>query len=769
MGSNDTIPHHTSEPTVDTPTIPANNHAYFKDTSKAHQMSDEILTTLDYIDKKPWRTLGWQMLPFSSGFCPYNQNIFELLREYIRLGLDDIEGDKNKKRFDLITELNQYLKQTQTENPKNPDRVCQAFMDKLYEVYDVLVSNGLEDTHPGQAKKIKKMLHHIAEHYQIEHGKRIINLRKLYRQLKHQYAQTDTRTKLQRLKDWWQGNNIGSFPHDKYPHIEAMLEGGIYAQNYMVIDHLKEKNLTEEEIQAILDAQRKTDISAKKQRQRNWKQRILKIALVCAVIVGIGEGIAAAVMFSFIPVIPALLTIGVCGFLVNYVLFKGSCQETLKKLFFLKLFKDKNGDNVSMIKKLLIIASLVIAVSGALSIGFLSYSTASTAITALMLGMGFAAPPVFIMSLAGIIAGVTAVALACAFFVCFADLIANERYKGLLQYFKNIFTLPGYQTASASQWAGHILKVIVNLAVLLLMTAVFVVACIATAGLYHQKALLFLQQTAKVNTWLGSAGNTFSQIFTAIFIDGIAVGINFNYFNLVNLAKFSITMRDGILDALYAIPVFFKGCIRAVSHPLQFVSECKENYDALKQRVKWSFDRPISLIDTVVLGVKKFSLLFSAFWNSLGQGIGLGTDPQSIQIYQDVTGNGGASAALSLTAAAGVNSAAAGVEAIFEECSSGSKATQSTLTQWCRKTAIDYLKNGKLETPEGSIEPYTYDNIQRYQQEFAHDRAVSRKQGMHKAFPSYSDEKVSAHSMFQRANPRIVPSLPHVPTSASAA
>ncbi|WP_367608168.1 hypothetical protein [Legionella sp. W05-934-2] len=728
---------------------------------EAKKMSQDIRESLAYIDEHPWRTFFWHLVPFSSAFCPYNDKIFKILREYIRLGLDDIDGEKVAERFDMITELNQYLQSLhlQADSDLKDKVVCAAFMDKLYEVYDVLVSNGLEDTHPGQAKKIKKLLHHLAEDYQIEDGKRIINLRKLYRKLKKQYAEEDNRTVNERLKDWWYGTKPDHFPHEKYAHIEAMINGGMYAQTYMLVDHLAEKDLTEEERVAIANEQRSTIPNAILKARRKWKKIISYAAFFCAFIVGIGEGFAAAVMFSYIPVIPALLTIGVCGFLVNYVLFHDSCEETLKKLFLLKLFKDKNGDSVSLIKKALIIASLIIAISGALSISFLSYSTASTAIAAVMAGLGIAAPPILIISLAGIIAGVTAIALTCAFFVIFADLIANERYKEIWQYFKDIFLMPGFKTASFSQWAQHLLKIAVNLVVLVAMTSVFVVACIATAGLYHQKALLFLQSTLK-------AGSSFSQWFAAVFIDGIAVGINFNYFNAVYLAKFAASLSDTILEGIYTIPKIIKGIVKAIFHPIQASQAFKHSFDAKSESILRSLERPISFMDGLSLAFKKYGLLFSAFWNSLGQAIGLGTDDQSIKIYQNFTGSNIASAALSLSTAAGVNSAAAGMESIFEECATGVKATEATLTDTSRKTAIEWLDKGQVVSNTGEVKAYTYENIQQYQQQLAIERAAARRQGLHAAFPCHKGNCVSTLSMFNKANPH-AKTTPYAPDIAA--
>ncbi len=487
------------------------------------QMSKSICQTLAYIDNHPWKAIGWQLLPFSSRFCPYNQDIYKLLREFIHLGLDNIDTNNDKEQFNLITSLNYYIQALERSKlgDKRDKVICIAFMDKLYEIFDVLVSNGLEDTHPGKAKIIKKHLHHLAEHYQIANAKRIINLRKLYQKLQKEYAGRDRSTRMERTKDWWYGKKRDTFPHEKYPHIEAMLAGGIYAQTYTLVDHLDSKNLTADEIKAITEGQRPTPPHMKKVSKRKWKKFILSLAFLSTIIPAIGEGVYAMAMFGFVSIFPILLAIGIGSFLLKYLLFHSSCQETLKKLFLGRLFKDKDGNSVSLIKKIIISTLLPIGITGAIVGSYLSFSTTSTALAATFAAIGIIAPSALIFSLASIIAVVSAAALACSISAFIADVVSNERHKDVFHYGKELFMLPGYKTASFSQWAAHITKVVANLLLLSAMTLIFSIAFILTAGLCQPKELFFL----KINSWLSLPDKDLASAAASVSNKAGAIGI----------------------------------------------------------------------------------------------------------------------------------------------------------------------------------------------------------------------------------------------------
>lgn len=247
----------------------------------------------------------------------------------------------------------------------------------------------------------------------------------------------------------------------------------------------------------------------KKNSVRKRKSVLKKVSLGIAVVVGVGEGLVAAAFFGG-PLIIALLAIGIPAFAVNYFLFKGSAFNTLKQVFLKRVYVNERGETISTLKKRLIDSTIVCSLAAGICYGVLSLGSALGALGPLVFGItaaaSVAAPPVGLLVVAGLVATVTAVAVATLFYVAFADFIKNDRLSQAKNYYKRFwkditarkgsakdYTLGEnckYVCTVAAKCAWEFAKVAVALAATVLVT-------VATCGVFYQKTISILTQLPK--------------------------------------------------------------------------------------------------------------------------------------------------------------------------------------------------------------------------------------------------------------------------------
>lgn len=205
----------------------------------------------------------------------------------------------------------------------------------------------------------------------------------------------------------------------------------------------------------------------RKNKERKLKPHMKKAGVNISRIVGLGEGMVAgvfgaglvAILFPALGAVAVSLislgVIGVGGAAVNYFLFKGAAEATLKDFILGKLYYDNNGRRISAGKQRAMNMTVLSCLAAGASFGFLSFSSASAGLATVAGLTSIALPPVGLAIAAAAIATVSAAALSMLFYRIIGGLIKNDalvRSKSAEQFFfpRDI----AYQTKNMNS-AGH--------------------------------------------------------------------------------------------------------------------------------------------------------------------------------------------------------------------------------------------------------------------------------------------------------------------------
>ncbi len=561
------------------------------------------------------------------------------------------------------------------------------------------------------------------------------------------------------------------------------------------------------EAQAKIDSLRPTTEPDKKKKKIRWLKWLAdKISLISTADLSAGEGIAAAVLSGF-NIILSICLIATSGAIANFFLFRPYSQETFKNLFLGRVFKDKDGRKVSWLKTLLILPLTIFAFSGAIAIGFVSWLTATHAIAALIATLSSIAMPIllpvtfaisFIAAtlctaetsftrkllivlgattvITGTIAGLlltpivpliipillatgTTIALGCAFFVTLAGFITHNRHLAIKDFFVKTYGLYGYRNATAGDWMRHILKCSLVTTALVGALALTVIATVASAGLYHNKAVFVLHNT------MGIVANK-SHALAYVFIDTLGTYINFTAFNLDNNAAFMLR-SVGVLKAVLPTKLI-GGVISTIIHPVKTFNKLSEvasqfksaplttTWDGVKSvgsgiknkfvnigsAIKAVWQRPIRSMDNTEAMVVKGGLLVGCVANGVGQGLGM-ISPSSIHDTSRIDGLTGPAAACVDGTAGTVNSIGANAVAVDSKTTLPSKACKAVVTQACLDKAARMLwkrvsdpDNPKYVAEGHSYEPKDYNpkNIHNLAKAIAVARSETISEGLTKIF-----------------------------------
>lgn len=245
---------------------------------------------------------------------------------------------------------------------------------------------------------------------------------------------------------------VGILTRENYKHIKTLLNHLAYEQalTCRIIRQKKIDASVRESVVGLYEFKNSLNprIEGKHEREKELnrlKKKQFRISsLAISLVVGLGEGMVAAVFakgammtlfgLGFAATIPI---IAIPGFIVNLCLFYGSAVTTMKDLFMGRIYYDENGNYVSPTMRKAINTTLFLSVFSGLCFGALSFQSGTLAWAALL---GASAASGGIVALAAIVAVVTTVALTCLYYVCAAKLLKNNTLSKIKDFFKETFT-----------------------------------------------------------------------------------------------------------------------------------------------------------------------------------------------------------------------------------------------------------------------------------------------------------------------------------------
>lgn len=330
---------------------------------------------------------------------------------------------------------------------------------------------------------------------------------------------------------------------------------------------LELRGLTEEEYSDEINSKNSWTFS---RANSLFSQKLFSYAV--SALVGIGEGLIAAMFVTGLPVMTAVLIVGVPGAIINYMLFKNSAIETLKALFVKEpiVVRDENGDavmvdsgevdrdgnpimkpEVKWVRGIFLTKNedgdfveisdgqkwVLGIVGGALSAAtagiyaVMAHAAAVSALPAIASLVPFLAGAFFPPLLAAVIA----VAMTTLFTYTVIKFVRDGEYKAWGDFFKDNF-FGNKSTWKSKLWAGSVLLVLVPL---------LVVANLITGGILYNQSLQ-LMNAAMAASLTGLATPINALFYTLATSDGVKLINNF----LSWLGSHSLRPIRWILDKL---------------------------------------------------------------------------------------------------------------------------------------------------------------------------------------------------------------------------
>lgn len=549
-----------------------------------------VLKTIDYILKHPYlSSLEAQLRPeFTFKANEINgadHNIRDVVLKLIQ-------------QIALMNRLNVFFDKSQLERPENTDEEnLQIFLDLLYQKFQEECNNLRI-----QNKELSILEKHLEEEKRVQ-------------QLIHDFKKNKRfKTLGEEMEKDFQQQKV------KHRDIEA-LRAQLEAQ-YAELKKLKKlihafARANELECQIVNNTKLQTQTKEEKAQARIARKKIKSklniVSFSVSLIVGLGEGLVAAVFATVMwPFALALLLVGVGGFACNYYLFRGDSFAILKDIYFGTVWKDEKGNPVSGKKKAFVYSTLIFSLSGGLCFGFLSFSSALIAFGKLFFGLtavaAIAAPPVGLAILAGFIGIVTAVALFTVFAYITANFARKDGFRKLVQKAKHIYEDFGKdwqeqktKKAQVKFIAKTILSAFIHVVFFALAAAMSVVVILASNALFQHKTLTMLHSTFHMAAQLASK--------TA---DVMVFGLG-----AISNAVFNVR-------GIFAVANTVKQAVFALAHPVETVKKIQDFYHSVK-------NNNYRKIELMVTFAKRLSLFDGIGFNGWGQSCGFATNPYSQQ------------------------------------------------------------------------------------------------------------------------------------------
>ncbi|OGT25249.1 MAG: hypothetical protein A3I77_05375 [Gammaproteobacteria bacterium RIFCSPLOWO2_02_FULL_42_14] len=589
-------------------------------TEMEHANRDVIYNTLGYIIARPIQaSLEAQLRPKFSFKNNLRDTTLQLAMQLCLMGSDSVVTDLfgltiNEKEFD-----------------------AGKILEKLYQTFRELAKTATTATQIKELKKLKKYIHAFALLVDFNlkaNGKeQLVNLEKLlvrYETNLNEYRKLEDTVKdhYKKIKDSGDDNSLLALP--------SRYESGISEPNFFapastvfeklnslhtllkqdrdaLFPFIEENNSTEEnkkkyrlrQLYAVVRGIAPITSAEKRMERKATKARINQLSFGISLIVGLGEGLIAAVYAAAAwPFFIALLVVGLPAAICNYYLFRGDSFSVMKEIWYGKV------SDTPATRTLKNISTVFSAMAG-ISYGFLSFGSALAAFGHVFFGLTMAAaiatPPGALIVIAAVVAVVTAVALTTLYDYMIRRFIdgggvakLKQMKKDFIEFFKP--ENDSWKNLNFKQKCQHVaLKVLqASVHVIFFAIAIVISAVVVTAvmPLLRHKAANILHSTFKIASRLS---------------DKLANGIVIGMGAVVNGAFYS--------KSVFTAVNLMKKAVQAVIHP-------KATLQAVRDSFKTATSSVYKKIETAITFVKRLFLFGTVAMNSgVGQGAGAGRNP----------------------------------------------------------------------------------------------------------------------------------------------
>src|SRR3990167_3387577 len=464
-----------------------------------------------------------------------------------------------------------------TESEKKDDE--EVLLSQLFDKFTEIAKQAETDEQLKSLKKLKKLIHAFArvinpEYFESgEATKRIVNLKKLERSNQKDKALNDVK-----------------------PVTPIDEKATVSNQKYTV----------------LADTKLVTPINERTKR-KIIKSRINRFSFGISIIVGLGEGLIAAVFAaSAWPFLLGIVAVGIPAAICNYFLFRGASYSVIKDI----VLGQKSDD--AKTRKFKNISTFFSSMAG-LSYGFLSFGSALVAFGHLLFGLSLIAamltPPGALIAIAAIVAVVTAIAISTLYDYMIRNWIDKRVDKKILGKLKNLkkdfinFCKPEngktFQQLSKTEKAKHIAKKtlqgLLHITFFVIAIAVSVVVAIVATTVFRAHAVNIFKGVFSMSISLSN------RLATAI---TVGMGAIVNGIFYVKSAIFSV-------DAL-------KKMASSIVHPVKTYNKAKQSCNDFSEK------NTHQKTEVVFNAVKRSVLLGTVVMNSIpGQAIGMGRDGAS--------------------------------------------------------------------------------------------------------------------------------------------
>lgn len=377
----------------------------------------------------------------------------------------------------------------------------------------------------------------------------------------------------------------------------------------------------------------------KKASNRRSKTKYKYSSLFISVVVGIGEGLVAAVLCGM-KLAMAVPVIGIPAFLVNACLFYGAATTTMKDIFMGRIYYDENGNEVSSAMKKTIKSALSLSFVSGACFGILSYSSAAIALGKLCCGLtaaaALSATPVGLVIAAVFVAAVTTVALTCLYYRCTAGLLKNNTLGKIAGYFKNTFTnIYTYDCVKdgGNEWADwealnklekfgfyatKTVAVAVNAIAVAAAIGVSFIFTVASFGMFANKAATLVALSFK-------AGEATAKLASKIIV---GVGSVLNTVFQVNSVNTFCTIATKAIATVALLP------FAVIGFAIQFAMDRKKTWNKVKQSYQRTFSKEnrANLLAKSCRFIFRMVLTGCAIINGIAQGLGGDNDTSIIAV-----------------------------------------------------------------------------------------------------------------------------------------
>ena len=336
-------------------------------------------------------------------------------------------------RLDDINKLQTIL------NSDDKTTALKKFLDELYAVFsriaEIVPHKAPENTTQEEddekaieakqsaLKKLKKQIHFFAELNGVDlknnASTRIVNFQKLRERFERDQVRLQ---ELYRLEEMTKKDNIElSSLIQRMKEDRRLLKNLNVTHKNLLLDETLQKDVIKKRY-AVVDNITPITTPEYRAHRKKIKSRMNTASFVISLIVGLGEGLIAAVfMMTILPALPALLLFGLPGFTCNYYLFRGASYSVMKEIYF------GQSSDTALTKQCKKISTLCSFAAG-ISFGFLSFGSATVGIghILLMLGIGAAIATPVGLAVAAVIAIVTAVAFGFLFDCSIRKMMGND-------------------------------------------------------------------------------------------------------------------------------------------------------------------------------------------------------------------------------------------------------------------------------------------------------------------------------------------------------